>query len=146
MIVYGSLTNNSIGKLFIAGIIPGLLLTLSFMLWIAVSSLASGNAMREPKVPMAQRLRVLVHLVPPAVVFGIVMGSLYFGIATAAESAALGVIAALGFVWQSGKLNLGAAAHLLHLDGARERHDPADHRGRLHPEPDGQPHRAWPRR
>jgi tripartite ATP-independent transporter DctM subunit len=61
--------------------------------------------MREPKVPMGERLRVLVHLVPPAVVFGIVMGSLYFGIATAAESAALGVIAALGFVWQSGKLN-----------------------------------------
>ncbi len=46
-----------------------------------------------------------MHLIPPAVVFGIVMGSLYFGIATAAESAALGVIAALGFVWQSGKLN-----------------------------------------
>jgi tripartite ATP-independent transporter DctM subunit len=104
MIVYGSLTNNSIGKLFIAGIIPGLLLTLCFMLWIAVSSLASGRAMREPKVPLDQRLRALVHLIPPTVVFGIVMGSLYFGIATAAESAALGVIAALGFVWQSGKL------------------------------------------
>jgi len=104
MIVYGSLTNNSIGKLFIAGIIPGLLLTLSFMVWIAISSLASGKVMREPKVPLADRIRTLVHLVPPAVVFGIVMGSLYFGIATAAESAALGVIAALGFTWHSGKL------------------------------------------
>jgi tripartite ATP-independent transporter DctM subunit len=104
MIVYGSLTNNSIGKLFIAGIIPGLLLTGSFMLWIALSSLASGKVMREPKVPLAERIRTLVHLVPPAVVFGIVMGSLYFGIATAAESAALGVIAALGFTWHSGKL------------------------------------------
>jgi tripartite ATP-independent transporter DctM subunit len=105
MIVYGSLTNNSIGKLFIAGIIPGLLLTGLFMVWIAVSSLASGNAMREPKVPLDQRLRSLVHLVPPMVVFGIVMGSLYFGIATAAESAALGVIAALGFVLHSGRLS-----------------------------------------
>jgi C4-dicarboxylate transporter, DctM subunit len=105
MIVYGSLTNNSIGKLFIAGIIPGLLLTGSFMLWIAISSLASGKVMREPKVPLNERLRTLVHLIPPAVVFGIVMGSLYFGIATAAESAALGVIAALGFCWHSGKLN-----------------------------------------
>jgi C4-dicarboxylate transporter DctM subunit len=105
MIVYGSLTNNSIGKLFIAGIIPGLLLTGLFMLWIAGSSLASGNAMREAKVPLDQRIRALVHLVPPAVVFGIVMGSLYFGIATAAESAALGVIAALGFVLHSGKLS-----------------------------------------
>ncbi len=105
MIVYGSLTNNSIGKLFIAGIIPGLLLTACFMLYIAVSALMSGHAMREAKVPMAEKLRSLVHLVPPAVVFGIVMGSLYFGIATATESAALGVFTALGFVWQSGKLN-----------------------------------------
>lgn len=105
MIVYGSLTNNSIGKLFIAGIIPGLLLTGCFMLYIAVSSLMSGNAMREPKVPMADKLRSLVHLVPPMVVFGIVMGSLYFGIATTTESAALGVIAALGFVVHSGKMS-----------------------------------------
>jgi C4-dicarboxylate transporter, DctM subunit len=50
-------------------------------------------------------VRTLVHLVPPVLVFGIVMGSLYFGIATATESAALGVFAALGFVWHSGKLN-----------------------------------------
>jgi C4-dicarboxylate transporter DctM subunit len=105
MIVYGSLTNNSIGKLFIAGIIPGLLLTGCFMLYIAVSSLMSGNAMREAKVPMADKLRSLVHLVPPTVVFGIVMGSLYFGIATTTESAALGVIAALGFVVHSGKMS-----------------------------------------
>ena len=104
MIVYGSLTNNSIGKLFIAGIIPGLLLTGCFMAWIAASSLASGNAMREPPVPMDERLRTLVYLIPPLVVFGIVMGSLYFGIATATESAALGVMASLFFVWRAGKL------------------------------------------
>jgi C4-dicarboxylate transporter, DctM subunit len=106
MIVYGSLTNNSIGKLFIAGIIPGLLLTASFMVWIYISSVMSGNVMREEKVPLDERIRSLVHLVPPLVVFGIVMGSLYFGIATAAESAALGVMAALAFTWRSGKLNL----------------------------------------
>jgi tripartite ATP-independent transporter DctM subunit len=106
LIVYGSLTNNSIGKLFIAGLIPGLLLTACFMLWIYIASVASGNVKREAKVPLADRMRALVHLVPPAVVFGIVMGSLYFGIATASESAALGVMAALAFTWQSGRLNL----------------------------------------
>jgi C4-dicarboxylate transporter DctM subunit len=105
MIVYGSLTNNSIGKLFIAGIIPGLLLTASFMLYIAISSLMSGNAMREAKVPFADKLRSLQHLIAPLVVFGIVMGSLYFGIATTTESAALGVMAALAFVWHSGKMS-----------------------------------------
>jgi C4-dicarboxylate transporter, DctM subunit len=105
MIVYGSLTNNSIGKLFIAGIIPGLLLTACFMLWIYGSNVASGNSMREPPMPFAERVRTLTFLVPPFLVFGIVMGSLYFGIATATESAALGVMVALFFVWRMGKLN-----------------------------------------
>jgi C4-dicarboxylate transporter, DctM subunit len=105
MIVYGSLTNNSIGKLFIAGIIPGILLTGSFMLWIYASNVLGGKPMREPPVPLNERIRTLRFLVAPAVVFGIVMGSLYLGIATATESAALGCTAALFFVWQSGKLN-----------------------------------------
>ena len=106
MIVYGSLTNNSIGKLFIAGIIPGLLLTACFMVYIWISSVMSGNVKREDKVSLDERLRTLKFLIAPLVVFGIVMGSLYFGIATTTESAALGVIAALVFVWQSGKLSL----------------------------------------
>jgi tripartite ATP-independent transporter DctM subunit len=105
MIVYGSLTNNSIGKLFIAGIIPGLLLTGFFMLYIAVSALASGNAMREAKVPWPDKVRSLVHLIPPLVVFGIVMGSLYFGIATTTESAALGVDRGAGLRRPLGKLS-----------------------------------------
>jgi len=104
MIIYGSLTNTSIGKLFVAGIIPGLLLTTVFMLYILISSLASGSSMREEKVPMSERIALLTHLVPPMIVFGIVMGSLYFGIATATESAALGVLVALFFVWKADKL------------------------------------------
>jgi C4-dicarboxylate transporter DctM subunit len=105
MIVYGSLTNNSIGKLFVAGIIPGLLLTGCFMLYIWVSSVMSGTVKREEPVPLPERIRTLQFLVPPLVVFGIVMGSLYFGIATTTESAALGVVAALGFVAHSGRLS-----------------------------------------
>ena len=107
MIVYGSLTNNSIGKLFIAGIIPGILLTLSFMAYIAVSHMMRGSdgMSREAPVPFAERVRLLVNLVPPLIVFGVVMGSLYFGIATATESAALGVVIALAFTWHSGRLS-----------------------------------------
>jgi len=104
MIVYGSLTNNSIGKLFIAGIIPGILLTLCFMAYIYGSAVMGGNGMREAPLPLRERVRTLRYLVPPVVVFGIVMGSLYFGIATATESAALGVLVALFFVWRMGKL------------------------------------------
>src|SRR3569832_1487863 len=56
MIVYGSLTNNSIGKLFIAGIIPGLLLTGSFMLNICLSNEMGGKAIRAPVVPLEGRI------------------------------------------------------------------------------------------
>ncbi|MEJ7668843.1 MAG: TRAP transporter large permease [Casimicrobiaceae bacterium] len=105
MIVYGSLTNNSIGKLFIAGIIPGLLLTLCFMAFIAATSILRGSAKKEELPPLAERIRLLGNLVPPVIVFGIVMGSLYFGIATATESAALGVITALFFTWRAGRLS-----------------------------------------
>jgi tripartite ATP-independent transporter DctM subunit len=107
MIVYGSLTNNSIGKLFIAGIIPGILLTLSFMAYIYVSHVmrGAGHMSREAKVPLAERMRLLVNLVPPVIVFGVVMGSLYFGIATTTESAALGVVTALALTLHAGRLS-----------------------------------------
>jgi tripartite ATP-independent transporter DctM subunit len=106
MIVYGSLTNNSIGKLFIAGVIPGILLTLCFMLWIFASHALRGQSTRERSVALAERLRLLVNLVPPLIVFGVVMGSIYTGLATATESAALGVVIALVLVGWSGKLSL----------------------------------------
>jgi tripartite ATP-independent transporter DctM subunit len=106
MIVYGSLTNNSIGKLFIAGIIPGILLSLIFMMWIYLSSIIKGSARQEELPPLRERLRLLRNLIPPVVVFGIVMGSLYFGIATTTESAALGVVAALFFAWQARRLTI----------------------------------------
>ena len=106
MIVYGSLTNNSIGKLFIAGVIPGVVLTLFFMAYIFVSHALRGRSVRERGVALAERLRLLVNLVPPLVVFGVVMGSIYTGLATATESAALGVVIALALVWWSGKLSL----------------------------------------
>lgn len=105
MIIYGSLTNNSIGKMFVAGIIPGLMLTGCFMLYIAISSIMSGNVMREAKVSFKEKLQASTHLVPPLIVFGVVMGSLYLGIATATESAALGVTTVLLFILKSGRMS-----------------------------------------
>lgn len=105
LIVYGSLTDTSIGKLFVAGIIPGLLLSASFMGFILIHALMTSTKIREEKVALPERLRLLKDLVPPGVVFLIVMGSLYSGIATTTESAALGVVASLGFAWHSRKLS-----------------------------------------
>ena len=105
MIIYGSLTDTSISKLFIAGIIPGLLLAGAFMGFILLHALITGTSIREDKVPLGTRMRALKDLVPPGVVFFIVMGSLYSGLATTTESAALGVMASLFFAWKSRKLN-----------------------------------------
>ncbi|MBX3655816.1 MAG: TRAP transporter large permease [Ramlibacter sp.] len=104
MIIYGSLTNTSIGKLFVAGIVPGILLTGSFMLFVYICSVGNASVPKETRLPRAERLRMLKDLVSPAIIFGIVMGSLYGGIATTTESAALGVVAALVLVWRAGRL------------------------------------------
>ncbi len=104
MIIYGSMTNNSVGKLFIAGIIPGILLSGSFMLWILLSSLVRGGARVHESVPLPDRIRLLRHLAEPVLVFGAVMGSLYLGIATATESAAVGVVIGLALIALRGRL------------------------------------------
>ncbi len=105
-IIYGSMTNTSVGKLFIAGIVPGLLLAGLFMVWIYVSSVVRKLDVAYDEVPFAERVRLLKHLVEPLIVFGIVIGSLYTGVATATESASLGVIAGLIFIIAGGRFSL----------------------------------------
>jgi tripartite ATP-independent transporter DctM subunit len=114
LLIYGSLANESIGKLFIAGIVPGVLLTLSFMVYIAVHSLVStegSGALKPEPAPLAERISALRHLVPPTIIFAVVMGSIYLGVATPTESAALGVVAALLFAWREGKLGWSFLDH-----------------------------------
>lgn len=109
LLVYGSLANESVGRLFMAGVVPGLLLTALFMAYILIQATLSSNradVASEPAVPLAQRIKALVHLVPPGIIFAVVMGSIYLGIATPTESAALGVVIALFLVWKTGRLSL----------------------------------------
>jgi tripartite ATP-independent transporter DctM subunit len=96
MIIYGAMTNTSVGRLYAAGVIPGLLLTLLFMAVVLVMcrwrpSLAGTP---EPRLPLAERLRLLAGLAPAVGIFVVVMGSIYAGWATPTESAAVGVVAA----------------------------------------------------
>lgn len=106
MIIYGSMTNTSVGKLFIAGIIPGLLLSGSFMLYIWIKATVRRDPIRHGVVPLAEKIAALREVVLPLVIFGMVMGTLYLGIATATESAAIGVVAALVLIAGSRKLSL----------------------------------------
>jgi len=105
LLIYGSLTNTSIGQLFIAGIIPGILLTLLFMAYIGFSNYNRQADIQEADVSMAMKIQALGGLMPPTIIFIIVMGSIYFGLATPTESAAIGVVVALGYAWHFGALN-----------------------------------------
>lgn len=106
MLVYGSITNNSVGKLFIAGVIPGIALTVVFMLWIFIDSMWRAQTARaEQPVPLSAKIRESWHLVPPFLIFGVVMGSIYTGLATPTESAALGVLMAIGLAATFGSMS-----------------------------------------
>lgn len=104
LLVYGSLANVSVGQLFIAGIVPGLLLTALFSLYIMIRHSDANHHAPVEKTSSKEKFALLKHLVPPAVIFGVVMGSIYSGVATPTESAALGITAALFFVWRAGRL------------------------------------------
>jgi C4-dicarboxylate transporter DctM subunit len=96
LIVYGFLTNTSIPRLFLAGIVPGILLALLFMLCLAITctikpELGGGKL----EVGWAERLETLKDLIPVLIIFVVVIGSIYAGLATPTESAALGVLASL---------------------------------------------------
>jgi tripartite ATP-independent transporter DctM subunit len=94
-VLYGIITEQSIGKLFIAGIIPGILLTLLF--WIVIYIWCKRNPALGPPGPAAswrERFISLKDLWSVVVLFGLVMGGIYFGIFNATEAAAVGVVAA----------------------------------------------------
>jgi C4-dicarboxylate transporter DctM subunit len=107
MIIYAVLTDTSIPKLYLAGIVPGVALALLFMLVVAVFCLLRpGWGGRKLSADWGQRIASLIHLIPPLFIFLIVVGSIYAGFATPTEAASLGVVAALGLAWGFGKLSL----------------------------------------
>ncbi|WP_108658299.1 TRAP transporter large permease [Acuticoccus kandeliae] len=96
LIVYGLITNASIPQLYLAGIVPGILLALFFMTIVAVAcTLRPSLGGRSVTVSWSERINLLAEFVPPLCIFAVVVGSIYLGWATATESAALGVAAAV---------------------------------------------------
>lgn len=108
MIIYGSMSNTSIGQLFAAGIVPGIVLTLMFMGYILVVSLLRPEkaGVVPPDLPLAQKLRNLLDILPPLLIFLLVMGSIYAGWATPSESAAVGVVGALVITIAKGRFSI----------------------------------------
>jgi tripartite ATP-independent transporter DctM subunit len=97
LIVYGVTINESISKLFMAGILPGLFLAMMLMGYVAIYSQISKNfcPLREPKMSLAEKISNVKFLLPLIALILVVIGSMYTGLATATEAAAFGVTGSL---------------------------------------------------
>jgi C4-dicarboxylate transporter DctM subunit len=107
MIVYGVTAEVSIAQLFIAGVLPGLMLALLFSGYLVVWALRYPSLVPPPDPPMSfmAKLREARHLIPVILLIAAVLGSIYGGIATATEAAAIGVLGALVISAVQGSLN-----------------------------------------
>lgn len=118
LIVYGVTINESISKLFIAGVLPGLVLAGMFMSYVAVYSKISSkyNPDPEPKSSFFEKISNSRFLIPVICLIAVVIGSMYLGLATATEAAAFGVIGAL--VLAAGQKSLNWSTFTESLMGA----------------------------
>ncbi len=107
MILYGIFTEQSVGRLLQAGIVPGIFSAVMFMLYIGIrASIQPKWAPRPGKVGWHERLVSLKGVWSVAVLFTLVMGGLYSGIVTATEAAAVGAIGAYAISLLGRRLNL----------------------------------------
>ena len=107
LIVYGVAINESITKLFIAGVLPGLLLAALFMGYVVAWHYVRRDQRPtpEPRTTLWERIRESRYLLPVIALVMLVIGSMYLGWATATEAAAFGVLGALGLAASQGSLS-----------------------------------------
>ena len=106
LVLYGVLTETSIGDLFIAGFLPGILTILGFMLVIAiVTRLHPEMGPRGPKTTGREKLAALGQTWAIVLLFALVIGGIYFGIFTPTEAAGIGAVGAFGISALRGRLN-----------------------------------------
>jgi len=109
LIVYGVSAEVSIARLFIAGVLPGLMLVVLFMGYTALWSIFNADQIPEddtPPMPLKEKLYLTRRLFPVMGLILFVLGSIYAGWATATEAAALGVFGALALSLATGNLSL----------------------------------------
>jgi len=110
MIIYGVLADESVLRLFTAGFLPGILLASCFMAWVMLHSrlqpeLLPERSAEERAMSWGQRFAALRELAPTLFLILCVLGSMYAGIATPSEAAAVGVLGAVLVSWFQGELN-----------------------------------------
>jgi len=107
LIVYGVATEVSIAQLFIAGVLPGLMLAALFMGYLGIWSLFNADKVPPNDIQMTflQKIKASRGLIPVLLLILSVLGSIYGGYATATEAAAIGVVGALLLSWWQGSMN-----------------------------------------
>jgi C4-dicarboxylate transporter, DctM subunit len=108
LIIYGAMTNTSVGRLYAGAVVPGIIMTVIFMATIVILIWLRPSIAAEPEVmdPLSVRLRRLSGLLAPCFIFVVIMGSIYTGWATPTESAALAVVLSLPIAALNRKLSV----------------------------------------
>ena len=107
MVLYGALSDTAVGDLYLAGLIPGLILACIFAFYVYLRcKLDPSLAPSGKAASWTRRVRGLIHLVPPIFLFLLVVGSIYAGLATATEASALGVMGSLMLVIMRRRLSV----------------------------------------
>ena len=117
MIIFGVMTETSVGQLYMAGILPGILLGLLFAVYIVGYAMVfPERAPRgdEARAPLRERLRSLIEVAPIVLLIAVVLGSMYLGIVTPTEAAALGVSVSLVLAVTVGRLRWAGLTRAFH--------------------------------
>ena len=105
MVIYAIMTEQSIGRMFLAGMIPGALAAVLYMVAVfVVVTLRPSIAPRAPSAPMRARLSAILQMTPVVGLFAAVMGSIYLNIASPTEAAAVGAFGAIVLAALRGQL------------------------------------------
>lgn len=122
LIIYGITASVSIGQLFMAAIVPGLILAGLYMIYILVRcglqpELGPPAPPEERNIPLREKLALLKNLILPLLIVVGILGSLYAGIATPTEAASIGILGALLAAKVNGKLTREAIVTSIYRTG-----------------------------
>jgi len=107
LIIYGSLTGESIGKCFLAGVVPGILLTFLFLIVIFIWSILQPSVTpKATPVPSGELIKGLIWLLPPLFLIVTILGGIYGGVFTPSEAGVMGVVGAIIIASLTGKMSL----------------------------------------
>jgi tripartite ATP-independent transporter DctM subunit len=106
LVIYASLTETNIAKLFLAAFVPGFLAALGYMLVISIYVRRHPEAAgRGPRLPYAERFRALRDVWPVLIIFGVMVGGIYKGIFNPTEGASVGALGVAILAWWQGGLD-----------------------------------------